>query len=138
MGADTHIHTPAAPRVACCGDKAATKFTPWRWKATCAACKLITQARPLDGTREQQVTYRTDLPVRFSTLIALVRANAAPNVEEAIAEFERDRKTAAHCTMHGALADPIALLDMSNNRMVFVCPDCTKDSHPDLYRRWRA
>lgn len=134
----THIHTPAAPNVAACGDEAATHFTPWRWKSTCAACKVATAARPMDSQLDTQVVYRSDLPVRYSKLVALVRANQIVGAELAIAEFERDRKTAAICNRHGALADPIALLDAANNRMVFACPACTRDADPDMYRRWEA
>ena len=42
------------------------------------------------------------------------------------------------CNMHGALADPIALLDAANNRMVFACPECARAANPDMYRRWEA
>jgi hypothetical protein len=133
-----HLHTPASPRVASCGDATATRFTPWRWKATCNLCKLATAARQMDGTREEQIVYRTDLPVRFSALVALVRANGLPNADVAIAEFERDRKTAAHCVTHGELADPIALLDAGNNRMVFVCPECASRTNPGLRRQWEV
>ncbi len=132
-----HLHTPLNPNVAACGDASATHFTPWRWKSTCAMCKNLTAARSFDQTTEQSIVYRTDLPVRFSALVAIVRRNGLPNAEVAVAEFERDRKTVAHCTKHGALTDPIALLDAANNRMVFICPTCTPEASP-LRARWES
>jgi hypothetical protein len=131
-----HLHIPAAPRVAACGDETATKFTPWRWKCTCNLCKIITAARVMDTQGNQDVTYKADLPVRFSTLVALIRRNGLPNAEKSIAEFERDRAKAARCNKHGTLKDPIALLDVPNNRMVFACPDCVND--PKLQARWEV
>jgi hypothetical protein len=131
-----HLHVPAAPRVAACGDAAATKFTPWRWKCTCSPCKTITAARVMDTQGSQDILYRTDLPVRFNKLVALIRGNGQANSEESIAEFERDRQKAAICNKHGLLTDPIALLDAKNNRMVFACPECVND--PKLQARWEA
>ena len=98
---------------------------------------MITASRPLDATKEQQVQFRADVPIRFSRLVAHLRAHAPlPNVEAAIAEFERERQTAAICQKHGPLADPIALWDVPNNRMVFACPNCT--TNEELVARWKA
>lgn len=129
-----HLSTPAAPRSAVCGDADATKFTPWRWKATCSTCKMVSAPRALDAPQRADGTYRTDLPVRYSALVAFVRhAVPLPNVDEALAEFERERRIAARCTRCGPIEDPIALFDVAANRMVFACPSCTTGP---LRERW--
>jgi hypothetical protein len=127
-----HMRTPAVPNVAACGDENAKAFTPWRWKATCADCKLVTAAHVVDDqTTERSVIYRQDLPVRFSSLVAL---RAYHRSGERRRGYRRVR--AARCNRHGELKDPIALLDASNNRMVFVCPDCIAVTQPKLRARW--
>lgn len=134
-----HLATPAAPRVAACGDQQAKRFTFWRWRCTCSTCKVGTAARPFDQPQQQQSVYRVDLPVRYSRLVAYVRAHgtgSGPDVEVAIAEFERDRKAAAHCQRCGPLADPITLYDTIAHRMVFVCPTCSGPG--PLHDRWVA
>jgi predicted RNA-binding Zn-ribbon protein involved in translation (DUF1610 family) len=129
-----HMHTPAHPRAAACGDASAQRFTAWRWKSTCDTCKLITAPRPLDAVVEQSVVYRKDLPIRYSRLVAYVRTHARwPEAETALAEFERERQVAAHCPKCGPLADPITLLDVPNNRMVFACPQCAT---PEVRAQW--
>ena len=93
----------------------------------------MTAAVSLEATRPTETLYRTDLPIRYSTLIAFVRAHGG--TEEAILEFERDKNiacsTCTQCKMD--LSDPIALLDVKANRMVFACPNC---SEPKLRERW--
>lgn len=133
-----HLATPAAPRVAACGavPTPATHFTFWRWQATCRECVLITAARQMDAQTAADVLYKADIPVRYSALVAYVRKYATlPNVELAIAEFERDRVTAALCKKHGLLADPIALFDVKANRMMFACPECTTGPTRDRWER---
>jgi hypothetical protein len=120
-----HLDTPAAPRIAACGDARATHFTRWRWKVTCKTCTMVTAARPMDAAREADVTYRADLPIRYTRLVAFVRQQALPNCDEALAEFERERAVAARCPTCGPLPDPIAMFDVVTNRMVFACPACT-------------
>jgi hypothetical protein len=131
-----HLATPAAPTTAACGGADATRFTMWRWRCTCSTCKLITAARPMDAVRNTEVLHRADLPIRYSRLVQHVREHATiPNVETAIAEFERDRQLAAHCHKCGPILDPIALLDVPANRMVFACPNCTTGA---VRARWEA
>jgi hypothetical protein len=129
-----HLHTPVRRNLAACGDAKAKRFTMWRWQCSCRMCMMLTAPRPFDTATKQEVIYRADLPLRYSRLVEHVRKHAPlPNVEEAIAEFERDRTRSAHCPKHGALADPIALMDVPNNRMVFACPDCVE---PQWRARW--
>jgi hypothetical protein len=128
-----HLSTPADPKTAACGDVEAKKFTFWRWKATCTLCKAATAAIAFESTRQTDMVYRADLPVRYTRLIKYVRAHGG--TEEAILEFERDKGIAgATCPRcKAALPDPIALLDVTANRIVFACPAC---SEPKLRKRW--
>lgn len=130
-----HLSTPAAPKAAACGDSAARMFTFWRWKATCQLCKAMTAAVSFEKSRPTDVVYRRDIPIRYSRLVEFVRANGG--TEEAIIELERDRRIAVSvcpiCKVD--LSDPIALLDVVANRMVFGCPSC---SEPEVRERWEA
>jgi hypothetical protein len=131
-----HLATPVAPKTAACCDITATRFTMWRWQCTCETCKLITAARPMDAVRDTNVLHRADLPIRYSRLVQHVRAHATlPDVEAAIAEFECERQLAARCPRCGPILDPIALLDVPANRMVFACPNCTTGA---VRARWEA
>lgn len=121
-----HLSTPAAPKAAACGEASAVHFTFWRWKATCALCKATTAAVAFEKSRPTNSVYRADLPIRYSRLITFVRANGG--TEEAILEFERDKNIACatSCpTCKADLSDPIAMVDVRANRMVFACPTCT-------------
>lgn len=128
-----HLATPAAPRTACCGSADATTFTMWRWKATCAPCKAATAAVAYELTQPTTMLYRADLPIRYSKLCAFVRDRGG--TEASLIEFERDKNIACSVcpTCKGDLSDPIALLDVKNNRMVFACPAC---SAPNLRAQW--
>ena|ERR1700691_2751082 len=128
-----HLSIPIAPKVAACGAANAKSFTFWRWKATCTLCKAVTAAVAFDTVQQRDTLYRADLPIRYSKLVAFVRANGA--TEEAIAEFERDKQVACSvCPKCKAdLSDPIALLDVKVHRMVFACPKC---STPKLCSLW--
>lgn len=130
-----HLVTPAAPDTASCGDATASSFTMWRWKATCALCKATTAAVSFEKSQPTDTLYRNDLPVRYSRLVEFVRTNGG--TEEAIVEFERDKNIA--CSVCPAckadLSDPIALMDVRANRMVFACPAC---SEPKLREQWEA
>lgn len=132
-----HLSTPAAPRTAACGKDdvtVATRFTFWRWKATCAMCVATTAAVSYETTRQAATLYRSDLPIRYSRLVAFVRTNGG--TEEALAEFARDKTIACPPTCHTCkadLSDPIALVDVKANRMVFACPSC---SEPKIRERW--
>lgn len=128
----THLSTPAAPRIAACGDAGAKRFTFWRWKATCALCKASTAAVSFEKLQHADAVYRTDLPVRYTALVKFVREHGG--TESAILEFERDKNIACSvcptCKMD--LSDPIALMDVKQNRIVFACPGCS----PSLRERW--
>lgn len=128
-----HISIPAAPQTAACGDAEAKRFTFWRWKATCVLCKAATAAVGFEQARRTDTVYLAGMPIRYSALVAYVRANGG--TEEMLAEFARDKTTAVGvCPLCKAdLADPIALLDVNANRMVFACPHC---SSPPLRERW--
>lgn len=129
-----HLHTPAARNAAVCGDANAKHFATWRWQCTCTMCKTITAPRPMPDAREERLQYRADLPVRYSNLVAQLRNQDLPNVDEALMEFEHERRVAAICNKCGPLPDPIALMDVPNNRMVFICPNCT--TNENLRTRW--
>jgi hypothetical protein len=130
-----HLSTPADPKTAVCGDPEAKHFVPWRWKVTCATCKMVSAPRPLDAQKVATVRYRSDLPIRYSALVANVRRAGLPGAEEAIAEFERERQIAARCAKHGLIADPIALFAVQENRIVFGCPDCTTGPERERWER---
>jgi hypothetical protein len=129
-----HLAVPTAPGVACCGAADAKRFTFWRWKATCQSCKTATAAVGFDQVREAAaVGIRSDVPIRFSALVALVRSQGMD--EAHIAEFEREKtiagSTCPKCKV--SLPDPIVFLDAKAWRMVFACPHC---SSPDVRARW--
>jgi hypothetical protein len=128
-----HLSTPNAPKAPACGAVGAKHFTYWRWRATCTLCKVASAAVGYEATRSAVVAYRADIPCRYSALVAFVWANGG--TEKAIAEFERDRQIAGSVcpSCKAALPDPIALMDMQANRMVFACPAC---SEPKLRERW--
>ena len=130
-----HLSTPASPKTPACGAADAKRFTMWRWRATCAMCKSASAARPLDVAHQAEVKHMAGLPVRYSRLVAHVRAHGTGDVESAIREFERDKQIASHCSKHGAIADPIALYDVPGHRMVFACPECTTGPVKD---QWEA
>ena len=130
----THLSTPSAPEMAACGDGNAKRFTFWRWKSDCTPCKATTAAVSFEKSRSTDTLYRADLPIRYSKLVAFVRDNGG--TQEALVEFARDKTIACPPTCHtcGAdLSDPIALLDVKANRMVFGCPAC---SEPKVRERW--
>lgn len=129
-----HLSTPAAPDTAACGEANAKRFTFWRWKATCALCKAMTTAISYDTARSVDTLYRADLPIRYTRLVEHVRANGG--TEEALAEFARGKNIACSPTCHACnadLSDPIALMDVKANRMVFACPSC---SDTKMRERW--
>jgi Zn finger protein HypA/HybF involved in hydrogenase expression len=130
---NVHLSTPAAPKVAACGDTAATRFTFWRWKATCRTCKAATAAVAYEKAQQTESVYRTDLPIRYSALVRFSRERSM--TEAALIEFERDKNIA--CSVCPAckadLSDPIALFDVKAHRMVFACPNC---SEPKMRARW--
>ena len=133
-----HLSTPANPRVAACGAKSARTLTFWRWKCDCKMCLAITAPRAFDATHASTIGFRADIPIRYSKLVAYVRAQSRlPNVEEAIAEFERDRANAgSFCpTCKATLPDPVALFDVEANRMVFACPACSSEP---VRKRWES
>jgi len=128
-----HLATPAAPKTAVCGDAEAKQFTMWRWKATCALCKAASAAVSFEKAQPMDTLYRRDLPIRYSKLIEYVRQIGG--AEEALIEFERDKNIACSVcpTCKADMADPIALLDVKQNRIVFACPMC---SEPKLRQQW--
>jgi len=129
-----HLSTPAAPKTPACGNADARQFTFWRWKATCVLCKATTAAIGYEKTQRADTLYRSDLPIRYSKLIAFARTNGA--TAEALDEFARDKGIACAATCHTCkadLSDPIALLDVKANRMVFACPTCSGGA---LQERW--
>lgn len=132
----THLSTPAAPKTPACGDASASRFTFWRWKATCALCKATTAAIAFDKAQPKDLQYRSDIPVRYTRLVAYVRENGGP--ASAIAEFARDKNIACSVcpSCKADLSDPIALLDVKANRMVFACPACCSDAK--LKARWES
>jgi len=129
-----HIATPKEPTTAACGDASAKRFTFWRWKSDCALCKAATAAVSYEVTRSTSVHYPKDRPIRFSALVRFAREHGIP--EPFLAEFERDRATAcaAGCSKcKSQLPDPVAILDVEANRMVFACPFC---SEAKVRARW--
>jgi hypothetical protein len=129
-----HLVTPASPHVAACGNASSGRVTFSRWKATCALCKAATAAVAYEAARPTDTVYRADIPIRYSRLVAFVRENGG--TEEAILEFERDKNIACASvcpTCKAGLADPIAMVDVRANRMVFACPAC---SAPEVRERW--
>jgi hypothetical protein len=129
-----HLSTPAAPKIASCGDANAARFTFWRWKATCALCRAATAAVSYEVPRSTDTTYRADLPIRYSWLVEFVLDNGG--AKELLAEFARDKGIACPPACHACgtdLSDPIALLDVRANRMVFACPTC---SGLNMRERW--
>jgi hypothetical protein len=130
-----HLSTPASPKTAACGDATAKRFSHWRWKVTCVLCKAATAAVAFDKPREAFTMYFADVPIRYSKLVEFVRANGG--TEEAILEFERDKRIACPpCTKCGMdLTDPIALVDVEANRMVFGCPGCSEQRVRERWER---
>lgn len=129
-----HLSIPAKPKTAACGDPGAKKFTFWRWKADCALCKATTAAFSYEKAQQADTTFRADIPVRYSKLIAFARSNGIN--EEALVEFERDKRVACPPACHSCghdLSDPIALMDVNAFRVVFACPGC---SEPKMRERW--
>jgi hypothetical protein len=122
-----HLSTPAAPKAAACGDAGANRFTFWRWKATCTLCRATTAAVAFDKVQIAETRYRADLPIRYSKLVTFVRANGGTEI--ALAEFARDKEiacAAGRCSRcMGDFSDPIALFDVTANRMIFACPHCS-------------
>jgi hypothetical protein len=96
---------------------------------------MVTGARAFDAQRTKGVTFRADLPIRYSALVAHVRRLAVPGVAVALEELERDRRVAARCARHGTLADPIAMFDVVANRVVFACPECTTGEAREQWER---
>jgi hypothetical protein len=131
-----HLSTPAAPKTPACGDASAKHFTFWRWKSDCALCKATTAAVAFEKPRQADTTYRADLPIRYSRLIEFAKANGA--TQEALIEFERDKTIACPPACHTCghdLSDPIAMVDVVANRMVFGCPGCSESKVRERWER---
>lgn len=71
--------------------------------------------------------------LRFSSAVRRMRERGTR--PEDIAEFERDRKFAARCSIHGEIVDPVVGLvnTQEGPRAVFICPWC---SSPEILKRW--
>jgi len=56
---------------------------------------------------------------------------------EGRAEFEAERKKAAHCRLHGELSDPACAItgEGEDRRIVFICPWCSGPAVLELWEK---